>query len=200
MNDDFIKKYRSTTYDIDSIYVNRWSSRAFEDKEVPKDVLYSLFEAARWAPSANNVQPWRFIIAQKKEDREKFLTFMNKGNAWCQHAPVLIAVISHTKWVEDGQDTNPTHAFDTGTAWGFLALEATRKDLVAHAMGGFDRAKAKQLLNIPDDYDVHAIVAIGYRGKVNNLPEDLQAREKPSNRRSIEDFTYEGTFANHMNQ
>src|SRR5690625_255546 len=200
MNSDFVRKHRSMEYDIDPIYVNRWSSRAFENKDVPRDVLYSLFEAARWAPSANNVQPWRFIIAQEDKDREKFLTFMNKGNAWCQHAPVLVAIISHTKWVENGQDINPTNAFDTGAAWGFLALEATRKGLVAHAMGGFDRAKAKETLNIPNDYDVHAIVAIGYRGDSNVLPSDLQAREKPSNRQTIKEFTYEGTFAKQIDQ
>src|SRR5690625_1889500 len=121
---------------------------------------------------------------------------MNKGNAWCQHAPVLVAIISHTKWVENGQDINPTNAFDTGAAWGFLALEATRKGLVAHAMGGFNRQKAKEILNIPKDYDVHAIVAIGYRGDMAYLPEDLQAREKPSSRHGITQFTYEGSFTN----
>lgn len=195
MTDDFIQSYRKSDYEIDSIYLHRWSSRAFLDKKVPKDILYSLFEAARWAPSANNVQPWRFIIAKKDEDRKKFLTFMNQGNiTWCQHAPVLVAIISHTKWVEGGRDINPTNAFDTGTAWGFLALEATRKGLVAHAMGGFNREKAKEVLNIPEDFDVHAIVAIGYRGDKNYLPEDLQVREKPSNRRKITEFTFEGTF------
>src|SRR5690625_17843 len=125
MNQDLSKKYRSAEHDIDEVYLNRWSSRAFQKKDVPQDVLLSLFEAARWAPSANNVQPWRFIVAQRKEDRERFLTFMNQGNVtWCQHAPVLVAIVSHTKWVPDGKDINPTNAFDTGTAWGFLALEA----------------------------------------------------------------------------
>jgi|SRR5690625_2459066 len=196
MDKDFINKHRMVDHAIDPIYINRWSSRAFKDKYVPKDVLYRLFEAARWAPSANNVQPWRFIVAQEEKDREKFLTFINKGNiTWCQHAPVLVAVISHTKWVEDGRDINPTNAFDTGTAWGFLALEATRQGLVAHGMGGFNREKAKETLNIPDDYDIHAIIAIGYRGDLFNLPADLQAREKPSNRKNIKEFTYEGTFA-----
>lgn len=186
---------RKADYDIDPVYLQRWSSRAFANKDVPEDVLYSLFEAARWAPSAANVQPWRYVIARTKEDREKFLTFMRRGNlAWCDQAPVLVAVISHQNWDYESDDYNPTHAFDTGTSWGFLALEATRKNLVAHAMGGFDRPKAKEVLHIPENYDVHAIVAIGYRGDKADLTESLQKREKASDRNELSQFVFEGKF------
>src|SRR5699024_1453139 len=99
-----------------------------------------------------------------------------------------------TKWSSKSDDVNPTHAFDTGAAWGYLALEATRKGLFAHGMGGFDRAKAKEVLNIPEDYAVHAIVAIGYQGETESLSEELQEREKPSNRNQMEEFTSEGLF------
>lgn len=195
MDTKLVNKYRSTHYDIDPTYTKRWSSRAFTNVDVPKDVLYSLFEAARWAPSAANVQPWRFIIARTEVDRRKFLSFINEGNViWCDKAPVLVAVVSHMKWKDGGHDNNPTHAFDTGTAWGFLSLEATRKGLVAHAMGGFNRTKAKEVLNIPEDYDVHAMIAIGYRGDQQQLTPELQEREKPSTRKKVEEFTYEGTF------
>lgn len=185
---------RKTEYDIDPLYIKRWSSRAFTHQEVPQDVLYSLFEAARWAPSSANVQPWRYVVARTKEDRDAFLTFINDGNSWCSKAPVLVAVISHKKWNETDDDLNPTHAFDTGTAWGFLALEATRKNLVAHAMGGFNRKKAKEVLQIPADYEVHAIIAIGYRGAKEELPEGLQKREKPSDRKKVSEFVSESVF------
>lgn len=195
MDQDIVNKHRQTEYDIDPIYTQRWSSRSFTNEEVPEDVLYSLFEAARWAPSAANAQPWRFIIARTKADRQKFLSFINEGNIiWCDKAPVLVAVVSHTKWKYGGKDDNPTHAFDTGAAWGFLSLEATRKGLVAHGMGGFNRTKAMETLNIPDDYDIHAIIAIGYRGDKQHLTPKLQEREIPSSRKKIEEFLSEGTF------
>src|SRR5699024_2012827 len=156
-----VKEFRKASYDIDPIYVNRWSPRSFLDKEVSDDILYSVFEAARWAPSAANKQPWRFIIAREQADRDKFLSFINEGNViWCNKAPVLVALLSKTDNEDGGH--NPSHAFDTGAAWGFLALEAYRKGLVTHAMGGFDREKAKEVLSIPENYTVHAIVALGY--------------------------------------
>jgi len=186
---------RVADYEIDPLYIKRWSTRAFSSEEVEEEVLYSLFEAARWAPSAANVQPWRFVFARTEEDREKFLTFMNRGNMWCGKAPVLVAILSHKHWDYDSNDKNPTHAFDTGTAWGFLALEAARKNLYTHAMGGFDREKAREVLKIPEEYDIHAIVAIGYKGDKSDLPEALQKREVASGRKKISEFISEGNFS-----
>ncbi|MBT2217622.1 nitroreductase family protein [Virgibacillus dakarensis] len=185
-----VEAFRKASYDIDPIYVNRWSPRSFLDKEVPEDILHSVFEAARWAPSAANIQPWRFVTARKQTDRERFLTFINEGNvAWCKKAPVLIAVISKTDSETTGGH-NQAHAFDTGTAWGYLALEAFRKGLITHAMGGFDREKAKEVLNIPENYNVHAIVALGYKGEKDLLMEQYRDREKPSSRKEVEEFMF----------
>jgi len=190
-----LQTFREASHDIDPIYIERWSPRSFLNKEVPEDMLHSIFEAARWAPSAANIQPWRFVIARKQEDREKFLSFMFEGNAiWCDKAPVLVAIVSKTD-SEFTKGHNPSHAFDTGAAWGYLALEAARKGLVSHAMGGFHKDKAKEVLNIPQNYEVHAIVAIGYRGEKEVLTEQLHEREKPSNRNEIETFISEGTFS-----
>lgn len=187
-------KFREAAYEIDPIYLQRWSPRSFLEKDVPMDVLHSLFEAARWAPSAGNIQPWRFVFATSEEDRNKFLSFIHESNVvWCKKAPVLIAVISKIEGNRPGS-INRTHAFDTGTAWGFLALEAYRKGLVTHGMGGFDREKAKTILNIPDNYEIHAIVAVGYQGEVEALPESYQEREKPSGRKPIAEFITEGSF------
>lgn len=189
-----IKELRQAMHEIDPIHVARWSPRAFSNQEVPESVLYSIFEAARWAPSAANIQPWHFIYARTAEDRDTFLQFINPNNArWCKEAPVLVAVMSKIDAERFG-GYNIAHAFDTGTAWGFLALEAARKGLVTHAMGGFDREQAKQLLDIPENYEVHAIVAVGYHGETESLPEDLREREIPSGRKAIDEFTSEGRF------
>ncbi|WP_368652566.1 nitroreductase family protein [Ornithinibacillus sp. 4-3] len=186
---------RKANYKINPIYIERWSPRAYLNKEISDETLNCLFEAARWAPSAANVQPWRFIIARSDTDRAKFLTFINDGNKkWCDKAPVLVAVTSLKNWKVDSDDINPTHGFDTGAAWGFLSLEAIRQGLHTHAMGGFNREKAKEVLEIPDNYDVHAIIAIGYKGEKEMLDESLQQREIPSNRKPIEEFVFEGVF------
>lgn len=190
-----IKQFRSADHTINPNYIKRWSSRAFLDKDVPMEMLHSIFEAARWAPSAANKQPWQFVFAKTKGDRERFLSFINEGNViWCDKAPVLVAVTSRKTWSEKGESINPTHAFDTGAAWAYLALEATNQGLVAHAMGGFDREKAKEVLQLPENYTVHAIVAIGYRGDRKTLTESLQEREKPSDRDKVEEFISEGIY------
>ncbi|GAA0492384.1 nitroreductase family protein [Salinibacillus aidingensis] len=182
-----MKYQRKADYDIDPIYLDRWSPRSFLEKEVPEEVLMSLFEAARWAPSAMNMQPWRFIVARNQEDRDKFHSFIMEGNLkWCKTAPVLTVIIS------DKQDGS--HAFDAGAAWGFLALEAARKGLITHPMGGFHKDKAREVLNIPDEYDIQALLAIGYQGDKSTLPADLQDREQPSDRRPIKESIFEGSF------
>src|SRR5690625_2987695 len=190
-----ITKYRQADYDIDPMYIKRWSPRAFSSSEVEEDKLYSIFEAARWAPSAANLQPWRFVLAKTKADKENFFSFIDDKNIeWCQFAPVLVAIISKRTRNEAG-DLNITHAFDTGTAWGYLTLEAARQGLITHGMGGFDRLKAKKVLHILEEYDVKAITAIGYHDKeAKLLPEKFKEREIPSTRNFIEDFVFAGKF------
>lgn len=188
-----VKEFRTASHDIDPIYLKRWSPRSFLNKEVPESVLRSIFEAARWAPSAANMQPWHFVIARKEKDHEKFLSFINENNvAWCKNAPVLIAVTS--KMDSERFGDNITHAFDTGAAWGFLALEATRQGLATHGMGGFDREQAKEVLQIPDNYAVQALIALGYRGDKETLDEKFHDREIPSNRKEADEFISEGIF------
>lgn len=186
---------RKADYDIDQIFLDRWSPRAYDDKEVPEDILYSIFEAARWAPSASNEQPWRFIIARTKADREKFYPFIMEGNRiWCEKAPV-IAVIIGNKITSKGQP-NGAVAFDTGAAWSYLALEAARKGLVTHAMGGIFKDKAREILEIPEEYEVFAAITIGYEGKKEDLADVLQEREQASDRRPIKETVFEGSFNN----
>lgn len=160
---------------------------------IPQDTLLSLFEAAHWAPSAFNFQPWRFIVAQTEEERETFYSFIKEFNlVWCKHAPVLTLILSK-KSTDDGKFVQ-THSFDTGTAWGFLALQASKKGLITHPMTGFDFEKAREVLEIPEEYHIEAMVAIGYQDKKEKLPEKLQQREQPSNREPVDKFIHQGKF------
>lgn len=187
MSNLHVKQARHADYEIDSTFLNRWSPRSFLEKEVPEDVLMSVLEAARWAPSAMNSQPWRFIIARTKEDREKFHSFIKEGNRkWCEKAPVLVAIIS---------DKNvQSHVFDTGASWGFLSLQATKNGLITHPMAGFYQDQAREALNVPDDFDIQLIVAIGYQGEKDALPTELKEREQPSSRRPVNESIFEGEY------
>lgn len=188
-----ISDYRQAEYKVDPSVIERWSPRSFSEKPVPEEVLLSLFEAAKWAPSAANWQPWRFILARTLEDREKFYPFIFEGNrAWCEKAPALAVILSKTTTPEG--KPNRCHSFDAGAAWGFLALEAAKKGLITHGMGGFDPEGAREALNIPEDYEVHAVVAIGYQDEREKLPEAYQAREVPSERRPLSETVFEGSF------
>ncbi|WP_407649387.1 nitroreductase family protein [Brevibacillus composti] len=189
-----VEKHRQATYEIDPVFLNRWSPRSYKEDPVPDEVLFSLFEAARWAPSGSNEQPWRFIIARSEQDRQRFYSFIAEGNRiWCEKAPVLALILSKT--INGRGDHLRSHAFDAGAAWGYLALEAARKGLITHAMGGFDPEKAREALGVPAEYELHAVIAIGYQGEKEALPERLQEREVPSGRRELSETVFEGVFA-----
>jgi nitroreductase len=188
-----IEEHRQPDYEIHPQFLTRWSPRAFSEQEVAEEVLLSLFEAARWSPSSSNLQPWRYIIARTAEDRAKFLEFLVPFNAgWASKAPVLAVLISN-KMTPNG-NLSTTHELDAGTSWGYLALEASNQGLITHAMAGFDADKARSVLEVPEDYDVLTVIAIGYRGPKESLSETLQEREIPSTRRPLKESLYEGSF------
>jgi len=183
---------RQPEHKIDPIFVERWSPRSFLEQPVPEEKLMRLFEAARWAPSAFNHQPWRFILLTSQEDRERFYPCISQSNlAWCRKAPVLVLIISEIN--RDGA-LNPSHAFDTGAAWGYLSLAATMEGLATHPMTGFDFGKARSILNIPEEYAIQALVAIGYQGSPDLLDEPLRQREFPKGRRPLDELIYAGSF------
>jgi len=185
---------RKPEHEVMPVLLNRWSPRAFAEKEVPEDVLLSLFEAARWAPSGSNEQPWRYVYARTAEDRDRFLSFINPFNTeWCAKAPVLVLALSKTTTSKGS--ASPSHAFDAGAAWGYLALQSVALGLVTHAMGGFDRDLAKQTLAIPSEYEPQAVIAVGYRGDASSLSERNREREVPSNRRPLAEIIMEGVFS-----
>lgn len=186
---------RKTDHSINSIFVNRWSPRSMNAEEIDDDVLMSLFEAARWAPSSFNNQPWRFIYAKRtSSDWTKFLDLLVEGNKiWAKDAGVLIVIISRKNF-EYNEKPSITHQFDTGAAWENLALEASIRGIVAHGMQGFDYQKAKDILNIPDSFDVMAMIAIGKRGPRDKLPPKLQQAEYPNDRKPLKELIMEGGF------
>ena len=155
-----------------------------------------LFEAARWAPSAGNTHPWRILYAHR--DTEQWPLFFDllveRNQVWCRNAAALLLFISRTTNEQNGRPLI-THSYDTGAAWENLALQGTLKGLVVHGMAGFDYARAKTTLNIPDDFTVEAMAAVGKPGPMTVLPEDFQKRESPNTRRSINELVFEGKYS-----
>ena len=189
-----IHDFRKRENDVDELFISRWSPRAMSGEEIDEATLLSLFEAARWAPSSNNNQPWRFIYARRNTPHWNVLfNLINESNQlWAKNAAVLIVVISKTTF--DSGKPARTHTYDTGAAWVSLALQGSLKGLVVHGMQGFDYDKAKEALQVPDDYSVEAMIAVGQKGKKEDLPGYLHEREFPSSRKSIAEIAMEGIF------
>ena len=183
---------RTTKYDIDDVFLERHSPRAMSGEAISNDELMTLFEAARWAPSASNIQPWRFVYAVTgTKDFDLFLSFLVEGNQiWCKNASALVVGLSK-KTSDDGKANN-THSFDTGSAWENLALQATKMGIITHGMAGYKGDMIRTELHIPDDYAIELMIAIGKKGKVEDLPEYLQVREKPNDRKNLEEIVFEG--------
>jgi nitroreductase len=173
----------------------RWSPRAMTGEPLDDDELMALFEAARWAPSSYNNQSWRFIYAKRDTPAwdKLFGLLVEFNQSWCKNAAALVVIISKATFDFNGKPAI-THSFDTGAAWMSLALEGSRRGLVVHGMEGFDYAKAKTVLGIPDGYQVEAMCAIGKRAPKEALPADMQAREQPSDRKPLKDIVWEGMF------
>ena len=188
---------RTADHDIDPIFLNRWSPRAFTGEAMPDEVLMSLFEAARWAPSAINIQPWRFVYARRgsPEWPPLFDALMEMNQAWVVNASVLAYAISDRFRRKPGSEpsANRSHSFDAGAAWAYLALEARHLGWAAHAMGGFHVDKAHEALGAPEaDYRIEAAIAIGRLAPAETLPEAYRAREVPSGREPVGSFVFEG--------
>lgn len=186
---------RKADYKIADIILNRWSPRAMSGQPISHDQLMTLFEAARWAPSSFNNQPWHFIYALRDTEQWKTLfdLMMDANKSWTQHAAVLMVILSQDSFSYNNKPSR-THSFDAGAAWENLAIQGSSMGLVVHAMEGFDYARAKKDLNIPDGYTVEAMIAVGNPGSKDLLPEALQKREEPSDRKKVNEFISEGMF------
>lgn len=189
---------RVPQHDIAEIFLDRWSTRAYATDEIPNDVLFRSFEAARWAPSGSNVQPWRFIYSRRDSPSwPAFLHTLNERNqSWAGKASALIAVVSRTvRDSSEGPTPSKSHAFDAGAAWSNFAHQAHLLGWSTRGIGGFDRAKAREALNLPDDHEIQIFIAIGKAGAKDELPESLRSLEGRTNRQPITAFIAEGTFA-----
>jgi len=190
---------RAADHDIEPLFLERWSPRAYTGEPIPDEVLKSAFEAARWAPSSYNSQPWRFIYAKRDTPHWKtFLGLLGEANqSWAKNAAVLIILASKKTMMVPGKDVpieSYSHSLDAGAAWSYLALQAAKLGWDAHAMVGFDQSRAATELKIPADHRVEIAIAIGKRGDKAILPEPLQSREAPNARTPQAQFTFEGEF------
>jgi nitroreductase len=191
---------RQTEYQTSDIFLNRWSPRAFTGEEIPQQTLLTLLDAAHWAPSAYNFQPWRFIYARRGTAHwDRLLGVLGDFNrSWAKAAAAVVVVLSKKADVPPGQSAevpNSTHSFDAGTAWGYLALQASLLGWHAHGMSGIDREKARVDLGVPDGYAVEMALVIGRVGDKSTLPEPMRARETPSGRKSLAEVAAEGKFS-----
>jgi nitroreductase len=181
------------------LFLERWSPRAFDGGEVPDSDLMAMFEAARWAPSAFNSQPWRFLYAKRgDEDWERFLSLLIPWNqGWAHSASVLIYILSDSTPMT-GKDGTPqgshSHSFDAGAAWACLALQATKMGYHAHGMSGIQMEKAREELRVPERWRIEAAAAVGRIGDPAMLDEKLRTREVPSGRKGVEEFVFRGGF------
>lgn len=186
---------RKADHPIDKLFLDRWSPRAMSGESIAEKELMVLFEAARWAPSAFNNQPWRILYARRDSEHwPLFLSLLVEGNrVWASQAAALLLFVSKTTFDHNGKPAR-THSYDTGAAWENLALQALLRGYVAHGMQGFDYERARQELQVPEEYQVEAMAAIGLPGPKESLPEMLQAKETPNDRRPIAQSVCEGPF------
>ena len=188
-------EHRKPSQPVDELFLDRWSPRAMSGEAIPEADLITLLEAARWAPSSYNNQPWRILYATRgSEHWDTFFDLLVEGNqTWAKNAGVLLVFVSKKTLDHNGKPA-PTHSFDTGAAWENLALQGTLKGLVVHGMQGFDYERARKELSVPEGFDVEAMAAVGMPGAKEDLPEKLQKGESPNDRKPLSDIACAGPF------
>ena len=181
-----IRNERKLEANVEDQFVNRWSPRAFSSKALTEDEICSLFEAARWAPSCYNEQPWFFVYASKEEELQKMRTLLLDGNRrWADRAPFLAILFAKKVFAQNGKK-NRHFGFDCGAAWMSLALQARALGLYAHAMAGFKGDESYSLLDVDkDEYKAMVAIAVGHYGAPDSLDDDLRAMEKPNERKGL---------------
>lgn len=183
---------------VEKLIVDRWSPRAFDGSEMPQEDLDVIFEAAGWAPSAYNVQPWTFLYAHKGDENWDLLLsgLVEFNQSWAKDASVLVYVVSDKYMRSDkGNSENHSHSFDAGAAWALAAIQAQAMGYHTHGMTGLKFGEVEQLLGIPDDHRLEAAFVIGRAAGKEQLPDYLQEREVPSTRKPVSEITKAGKFA-----
>lgn len=191
--------HRQADYPVNNLFLRRWSPRSFDPAPMSERELFSLLEAARWAPSAFNIQPWRFIYSLRDDaDWACHLDLLDPFNAsWAKDASALLFLVSDKLMPRDGSSPHRpsnTHSFDAGAAWAQLALQATALGYQAHAMAGIRFDAVRVQLAVPENYRVEIAVAIGRQADASRLPKPLRLREVPSPRLPLEQIAFAGSF------
>ena len=192
-------KQRKSDYPIHEMFLNRWSPRAFTGEPITQEELLTMLEAARWAASSYNSQPWRFLYALRETAAwERFLNLLVPFNqSWAKDASALVFLVSNStmRSPRSGNEVpSPTHSFDAGTASGYFALQASLMGWYVHGMVGFDADRAFEELSVPKGHTIEAVYAVGRIADPAGLPEQLRTRDVPSDRRSLGELAYEGGF------
>lgn len=191
------KKLAETQAPIHASIGGRWSPRAFSESPVERDKLLSLFEAARWAPSSSNEQPWAFIVTTRDDPRKyegMAGVLVESNRAWASRAPVLILALAHTQFEKDGR-ANLYALYDLGHAAANISLQATELGLAVHQMAGFDVEAARQRFDVPPGWEPVSVIALGYAGDPSSLPEKLRHRETAQRtRKALDTFVFSGTW------
>jgi nitroreductase len=189
---------RTSEFPIDAFFLDRWSPRAFTDETMDRETMLTILDAAHWAPSSGNNQPWRFVYGLRGTPAfSAILDLLVPGNQkWAQNAAALMIIVSKTYRVSSNGERKEayTHSYDTGAAWFSVICQAMKLGYHAHGMEGFDKEKAVGVLDLPEGFRVEAAAAIGRMADKSTLPEDLQEREVPSKRKPVSDFAFEGKF------
>jgi len=190
---------RAAETPVSALFMTRWSSRAMTGEPIPDEILFALFEAARYAPSSYNSQPWRFAYAKRgSEDFARFVDFLNEFNrSWANEASALVLIASKPAFIPPGQSAeiqSASASFDTGAAWASLAFQAALLGWTTRAMAGFDQERARTGTGAPHGLKLEAIMAIGKRGDASRLSPDKQALEKPNARKKIKEIVFAGAF------
>jgi len=193
-----LKKPADADHPIHDLIRNRWSPRAFAGKPVAKETLLRVLEAARWAASSNNGQPWAFILATREDaaEHQRIVDCLMPGNqGWARNAPVLMLTFARTKW--EGEDRlNRTAQHDLGLAAATLTLQAEAEGLVVHQMAGIDIGKIEDTYGVPEVYEPVSAIAVGYQGETDDLDsETMREREvAPRVRKALPEFVFSGKF------
>lgn len=188
-----VKPHRQTGKPIVDLLLNRWSPRSMSGRVLSEAEILTLLEAARWAPSSYNEQPWRFLyVIPGDGDWPRFFNLLWPFNqAWAEKSGALILGLAKQTFTHN-QKPNAHGAYDLGAAMQNLALQATQMGLVTHAIAGFDAVKAQADLAIPGDYQPVVMMAVGYPGAKDDLPTDLQSKETPSGRKPLSELAHHG--------
>jgi len=200
VTEDIITKIAKTGHPVNELIAKRWSARAFSTKPVERSKLLSILEAARWAPSSKNEQPWRYIIFSidnpvKLMEAQSVLL---ESNSYAKRAPILICAIARKNYSE-GEKYNRLHFHDLGAANENMFLEAFNQGLIMHEMGGFDVQRAVEVFKIPEDYEIGIMIAIGYQDKYSVLPERFREKAySPRVRRKLSEIAYVEDIGNNL--